>query len=140
MQEQVSGALCALGESQPEEALRACEQYMRQQEKVSPEGGTCCGWGGGRAGAASLQQTQASWRRGAPREMTSIVLWPVSCSLFGGRGARGSALQQPGLSNGGPMVMSPFTPWLETGWLSLPALCCQLPRAEKAASHQPQEE
>lgn len=54
MQEQVSGALCALGESQPEEALRACEQYMRQQEKVSPEGGTCCGWGaGGRVQPAS---------------------------------------------------------------------------------------
>ncbi|XP_057353603.1 maestro heat-like repeat-containing protein family member 1 isoform X1 [Manis pentadactyla] len=35
VQEQVCGALCALGESQPEEALRACEQYMRQQEKLA---------------------------------------------------------------------------------------------------------
>lgn len=36
MQEQVCGALCALGEAAPEEALGACEEYLRQHEKVVP--------------------------------------------------------------------------------------------------------
>lgn len=34
VQEQVCGALCALGESQPEETLSACEEHLRQHEKV----------------------------------------------------------------------------------------------------------
>ncbi|XP_007464667.1 PREDICTED: maestro heat-like repeat-containing protein family member 1 [Lipotes vexillifer] len=35
VQEQVCGALCALGESQPEEALRACEEHLRLHEKLA---------------------------------------------------------------------------------------------------------
>ncbi|ELK11736.1 HEAT repeat-containing protein 7A [Pteropus alecto] len=35
VQEQVCSALCALGESQPEEALRACEEYLRLHEKLA---------------------------------------------------------------------------------------------------------
>lgn len=34
VQEQVCSALCALGESQPEETLSACEEHLRQHEKV----------------------------------------------------------------------------------------------------------
>lgn len=34
VQEQVCSALCALGESQPQEALSACEEHLRQNEKV----------------------------------------------------------------------------------------------------------
>lgn len=40
VQEQVCSALCALGESQPEETLSACEEHLRQHEKV---------WGPGHA-------------------------------------------------------------------------------------------
>ncbi|XP_073749484.1 maestro heat-like repeat-containing protein family member 1 isoform X3 [Callorhinus ursinus] len=35
VQEQVCGALCALGEAQPEEALGACEEYLWQHEKLA---------------------------------------------------------------------------------------------------------
>ncbi|XP_059971564.1 maestro heat-like repeat-containing protein family member 1 isoform X2 [Mesoplodon densirostris] len=35
VQEQVCGALCTLGESQPEEALRACEEHLRLHEKLA---------------------------------------------------------------------------------------------------------
>ncbi|EPY76315.1 maestro heat-like repeat-containing protein family member 1 isoform 1, partial [Camelus ferus] len=35
VQEQVCGSLCALGESQPEEALGVCEEHLRQHDKVS---------------------------------------------------------------------------------------------------------
>ncbi|XP_057592671.1 maestro heat-like repeat-containing protein family member 1 isoform X4 [Hippopotamus amphibius kiboko] len=35
VQEQVCGALCTLGESQPEEALSACEEYLRLHEKLA---------------------------------------------------------------------------------------------------------
>ncbi|XP_059758346.1 maestro heat-like repeat-containing protein family member 1 isoform X9 [Balaenoptera ricei] len=35
VQEQVCGALCALGESQPVEALRACEEHLRLHEKLA---------------------------------------------------------------------------------------------------------
>lgn len=38
VQEQVCSALCALGESQPEETLSACEEHLRQHEKVWDEG------------------------------------------------------------------------------------------------------
>lgn len=34
VQEQVCSALCSLGESQPGETLRACEEYLRQHDKV----------------------------------------------------------------------------------------------------------
>lgn len=34
VQEQVCSALCALGESQPEGTLSACEEHLRQHEKV----------------------------------------------------------------------------------------------------------
>lgn len=34
VQEQVCSALCALGESRPQEALSACEEHLRQNEKV----------------------------------------------------------------------------------------------------------
>lgn len=34
VQEQVCSALCALGESQPEEALSACEEHLRHNDKV----------------------------------------------------------------------------------------------------------
>lgn len=48
VQEQVCSALCALGQSQPEEALRACEEHLRHNDKV---GGwalrPCQGTGGG---------------------------------------------------------------------------------------------
>ena len=43
VREQVCSALCALGEAQPEEALGACEEYLRQHEKVLPAQG--CGAG-----------------------------------------------------------------------------------------------
>lgn len=33
VQEQVCGALCALGESRPEEVLLACAEHLRQHEK-----------------------------------------------------------------------------------------------------------
>ncbi|XP_064443774.1 maestro heat-like repeat-containing protein family member 1 isoform X13 [Mirounga angustirostris] len=39
VREQVCGALCALGEAQPEEALSACEEYLWQHEKVFPARG-----------------------------------------------------------------------------------------------------
>ncbi|XP_030872881.1 maestro heat-like repeat-containing protein family member 1 [Leptonychotes weddellii] len=35
VREQVCGALCALGEAQPEEALSACEEYLWQHEKLT---------------------------------------------------------------------------------------------------------
>uniref|UniRef100_A0A452V4H8 Maestro heat like repeat family member 1 n=1 Tax=Ursus maritimus TaxID=29073 RepID=A0A452V4H8_URSMA len=35
VREQVCSALCALGEAQPEEALGACEEYLRQHEKLA---------------------------------------------------------------------------------------------------------
>lgn len=35
VQEQVCSALCALGESQPQEALSACEEHLRQNEKLA---------------------------------------------------------------------------------------------------------
>uniref|UniRef100_A0A8C0L568 Maestro heat like repeat family member 1 n=1 Tax=Canis lupus dingo TaxID=286419 RepID=A0A8C0L568_CANLU len=35
VQEQVCGALCALGDAQPAEALRACEEYLWQHEKLA---------------------------------------------------------------------------------------------------------
>ncbi|XP_070248644.1 maestro heat-like repeat-containing protein family member 1 isoform X2 [Myotis yumanensis] len=35
VQEQVCSALCALGESQPEETLSACEEHLRQHEKLA---------------------------------------------------------------------------------------------------------
>ncbi|GAB5584328.1 maestro heat-like repeat-containing protein family member 1 isoform X1 [Prionailurus iriomotensis] len=35
VQEQVCGALCALGEAQPAEVLRACEEYLWQHEKLA---------------------------------------------------------------------------------------------------------
>ncbi|XP_036278441.1 maestro heat-like repeat-containing protein family member 1 isoform X1 [Pipistrellus kuhlii] len=35
VQEQVCGALCALGESQPGETLSACEEHLRQHEKLA---------------------------------------------------------------------------------------------------------
>lgn len=57
VQEQVCSALCALGESQPEGTLCACEEHLRQHEKVwdlGPlyhAGGGACGRGGGASGA-----------------------------------------------------------------------------------------
>jgi len=39
VREQVYRALCALGEAQPGEALGACEEYLRQHEKVFPARG-----------------------------------------------------------------------------------------------------
>lgn len=55
VQEQVCSALCALGESQPEEALRACEEHLRLHEKVwagqsCPSGAGPVGPGVGPAG------------------------------------------------------------------------------------------
>ncbi|XP_049621834.1 maestro heat-like repeat-containing protein family member 1 isoform X1 [Suncus etruscus] len=35
VQEQVCSSLCALGKAQPEETLRACEEYLRQREKLA---------------------------------------------------------------------------------------------------------
>ncbi|XP_037659046.1 maestro heat-like repeat-containing protein family member 1 isoform X4 [Choloepus didactylus] len=35
VQEQVYGALCALGESQPEQTLGACQEHLRQHEKLA---------------------------------------------------------------------------------------------------------
>ncbi|KAB1257804.1 Maestro heat-like repeat-containing protein family member 1 [Camelus dromedarius] len=35
VQEQVCGSLCALGESQPEEALGVCEEHLRQHDKLA---------------------------------------------------------------------------------------------------------
>lgn len=34
VQEQVCSALCSLGEAQPDEMLHACEEYLRQHDKV----------------------------------------------------------------------------------------------------------
>lgn len=34
VQEQICSALCSLGEAQPDETLRACEEYLRQHDKV----------------------------------------------------------------------------------------------------------
>lgn len=45
VQEQVCGALCALGEAAPEEVLGACEEYLRQHEKVVlAQRGRARGW------------------------------------------------------------------------------------------------
>lgn len=46
VQEQVCSALCALGESQPEETLSACEEHLRQHEKVWDQGTPCRSRGG----------------------------------------------------------------------------------------------
>lgn len=65
VQEQVCGALCALGESQPEEALRACEEHLRLHEKVLlllP---------GGAAGRG-LRQGSAGW---LGPECRAVLLW-----------------------------------------------------------------
>ncbi|XP_063120748.1 maestro heat-like repeat-containing protein family member 1 isoform X9 [Rattus norvegicus] len=35
VQEQVCSALCSLGEAQPDETLRACEEYLRQHDKLA---------------------------------------------------------------------------------------------------------
>ncbi|XP_023364135.1 maestro heat-like repeat-containing protein family member 1 isoform X1 [Otolemur garnettii] len=35
VQEQVCSALCSIGEAQPEETLRACEEHLRQQSKLA---------------------------------------------------------------------------------------------------------
>ena len=34
VQEQIYNALCYLGESEPEEILNACDEYLRQHDKV----------------------------------------------------------------------------------------------------------
>lgn len=34
VQEQVCSALCSLGDAQPDETLHACEEYLRQHDKV----------------------------------------------------------------------------------------------------------
>lgn len=34
VQEQIFSALCSLGRAEPEEVLNACEEYLRQHEKV----------------------------------------------------------------------------------------------------------
>lgn len=34
VQEQIFSALCSLGGAEPEEVLNACEEYLRQHEKV----------------------------------------------------------------------------------------------------------
>lgn len=63
VQEQIYNALCYLGESEPEEILHSCDEYLRQHDKVGPlglgvsdlpcRGGS--GLGGWRWGAAWLQ-------------------------------------------------------------------------------------
>lgn len=65
VQEQVCGALCTLGESQPEEALRACEEHLRLHEKVLLllPGGAC---GAGSAPGA------AGW---LGPECRAVLLW-----------------------------------------------------------------
>lgn len=35
VQEQICSALCSLGEAQPDETLRACEEYLRQHDKLA---------------------------------------------------------------------------------------------------------
>ncbi|XP_026550396.1 maestro heat-like repeat-containing protein family member 1, partial [Notechis scutatus] len=35
VQEQIFSALCALGQAEPEEVLNACEEYLRQHEKLA---------------------------------------------------------------------------------------------------------
>lgn len=43
VQEQIYNALCYLGESEPEEILHSCDEYLRQHDKVGaaplPRGG-----------------------------------------------------------------------------------------------------
>lgn len=41
VQEQVCSALCALGESQPEETLSTCVEHLRQREKVWDQSSAC---------------------------------------------------------------------------------------------------
>lgn len=38
VQEQIYNALCYLGESEPEEILHSCDEYLRQHDKVGPLG------------------------------------------------------------------------------------------------------
>lgn len=40
VQEQIYNALCYLGESEPEEILNSCDEYLRQHDKV----GVCSAW------------------------------------------------------------------------------------------------
>lgn len=41
VQEQIYNALCYLGESEPEEILHSCDEYLRQHDKVRPGGWGC---------------------------------------------------------------------------------------------------
>lgn len=41
--EQIFSALVYLGQSEPEEILNACEEYLRQHDKVEPAGGALLG-------------------------------------------------------------------------------------------------
>lgn len=48
VQEQIYNALCYLGESEPEEILNSCDEYLRQHDKVGPcSAPFCCLWGAG---------------------------------------------------------------------------------------------
>lgn len=74
MQEQIYNALCYLGESEPEEILHSCDEYLRQHDKVGPLGlgvsalpcqGGDLGSGGGGGG---LRGCSRWWRcRGGSR-------------------------------------------------------------------------
>lgn len=54
MQEQIYNALCYLGESEPEEILHSCDEYLRQHDKVGPLG----------LGVSALPCRGGIWARG----------------------------------------------------------------------------
>lgn len=81
MQEQVCGALCTLGESQPAEVLSACEEHLRLHEKVfiAPRGwGEACGEGpagrGSWRGSGPVVGMGPSVRGGACRAVAPVGL------------------------------------------------------------------
>lgn len=143
VQEQVCGALCALGESRPEEVLLACAEHLRQHEKVllrfrGRGCGTCGrGWGCGTcgrrglwSGAALAGKSQLQVRAPSSQARPAIddPLCLVVCGLvssWGHLGGRHCSVQLLAReAQGRPPLALPRAHLLETRWLSLAARSC----------------
>lgn len=74
VQEQIYNALCYLGESEPEEILHSCDEYLRQHDKVRPG-----------LGALALPVQGGIWARGV-----------VGCVAAASGGGAGVGKEDPG--------------------------------------------
>ena len=144
VQEQVCGALCALGESQPVEALRACEEHLRLHEKVLLllRGGAC-GMGRGLRGPGCRMgpEGRGLWGGVCARDLPAgrlgpecraVLLWVenhtcksdplclVACGLILSWRAGVVSTAASSRSLAGPVPPSPFADPLEPGQPSSP--------------------